>query len=140
MSLSIRFMSLVLLLSFALITFAEAADTKLPPITAIKDVQPNPSVFKSASRGKPIVLSSAKDAAKHFSEKELAKLAKKVDFKKQIVLVFAWRGSGQDSLKHVVMESFPEQVRFTLKRGRTRDLRPHVKLYVLRADVKWSVK
>ena len=35
---------------------------------------------------------------------------------------------------------FPEQVSFHLKPGRTRDLRRHVKVYVLRSNVKWKVE
>ncbi len=61
-----------------------------------------------------------------------------VDFEKQIVLVFAWRGSGQDKLDYVVAESFPEQITFTYRPGRTRDLRPHVYAYALRSNVAWK--
>ena len=35
---------------------------------------------------------------------------------------------------------FPEQVFFTYTPGRTRDLRPHVHVYALRSNVRWSVK
>ncbi len=135
----IRTMWLVLPLLFASIAFG-APDAKLPPITVLKGVTPKPGVFKAAGRGKPITLRSAEDAAKHFSEEELAKLEKQVDFEQQIVLVFAWRGSGQDRLEYAVAESYPEQIFFTLKPGRTRDLRPHIKVYALRSNVKWSVK
>lgn len=86
------------------------------------------------------MLPSEKEAAEHFGEQELAKLVKQVDIAQQFVLVFAWRGSGQDWLEHAVAESFPEQIFFTYKPGRTRDPRPHVRVYVLRSNVKWSVK
>jgi hypothetical protein len=86
---------------------------------------------------KSLNLRSAEDAAKHFSEDKLAKLIKRVGFEQW---VFAWRGSGQDPLEHGVAESYPEQISFTLRPGRTRDLRPHVKVFALRANVKWSVK
>ena len=39
-----------------------------------------------------------------------------------------------------IAESYPEQVFFTYKPGRTRDLRPHVYVFALRSNVKWSVK
>jgi hypothetical protein len=39
-----------------------------------------------------------------------------------------------------VKESFPEQIVFSYKRGRTKDLRSHLKVYVLRSDVKWAVE
>ena len=63
-----------------------------------------------------------------------------VDFSQQCLLVFAWRGSGQDKLDYSVAESFPEQVAFAYQPGRTRDLRPHVKVFAVRANVNWSVR
>ncbi len=135
--------SLVCLTTFIMIvamSTAKAAEEQVPAITALKGVKPDMSVFKAAKRDKPIALSSTEDAAKHFSKEALAELKKKVDFEKQVVLIFAWRGSGQDQLNYAVLESFPEQVVFTLKPGRTKDLRPHIHLYALRANVKWRVK
>jgi len=107
------------------------------PIQAVKGVTPRRSVFKAAGRGKPLVIRSAADAAEHFDDAAAAALKKRVDFKQQIVLVFAWLGSGQDRLTFAVAESYPEQVFFTLKPGRTRDLRPHVHVYALRSNVTW---
>ena len=87
---------------------------------------------------KPIVIKSAEEAAKHFDAKGLAAIRKQVDFAQQTVLIFAWRGSGGDRLNYAVMESYPEQIVFKLKRGRTRDLRPHVYIYALRKNVTWK--
>ena len=133
---------LIVLVGFAAVatTTAPAKDDKpLPPIKQLSGVSPARGVFKTTTRGKPIVIKSEKDAAKHFTGDDLAKLKKQVDFEKQFVLVFAWRGSGGDRLTFNVAESFPEQIFFSLKRGRTRDLRSHVKVYVLRSNVKWKV-
>ena len=118
----------------------EKPDPKIPSIKAVQKVQPNPSVFKAAKRMKPLVIRSREDASKHFSKKALDALTKQVNFKQQFVLIFAWRGSGQDKLTYNVAESYPEQIRFIHKRGRTRDLRPHVKVFALRSNVKWSAK
>lgn len=133
------------LASFALATMATSLllaeeTTSIPPIKEVKGVKPEASVFKASSARKPIVIKSEEDAAKHFAENAVADLKKQVDFKNQIVLVFAWRGSGQDKLTHVVAESFPEQITFSLVPGRTRDLRPHVHVYALRSNVKWMVR
>jgi hypothetical protein len=125
-----------------LVTFATAAaneDKMLGPIKQLTGLKPAKSVFGATTRGKPLVIKSDEDAAKHFTGDDLAKLKKQVDFKKQVVLVFAWRGSGGDRLTFDVAESFPEQIFFSLKPGRTRDLRSHVKVYVLRSNVKWKV-
>ena len=110
------------------------------PIVELRGVTPQRSAYQVAKRGVPVVIKSAAAAARHFDEAAVGKLQKQVDFKKQIVLLFAWRGSGQDKLEHVLLKSFPEQVRFSLKPGRTRDLRPHHHVYALRSNVKWSSK
>jgi len=125
--------SLILPFLFAAVAWGE------PPIKKI-GVIPKQSVFKDASRKKPLEIQTAEEAGKHFGEDSLAKLKKVVDFEKQFVLVFAWRGSGQDRLNYAVAESFPEQIFFTHKYGRTRDLRPHIYVFALRSNVKWSVK
>ena len=65
-------------------------------------------------------------------------IQKQVDFQQQVLLVFAWKGSGQDRLEFAVAESFPEQIFFSLKPGKTFDLREHVHLYAVRSNVKWS--
>ena len=131
--------ALLLPLLFALPVSAEP-DAKLPPIKKLTDVKPKRSVFRVAKRGKPLVIRTTKEAAEHFAKDDLAQLTKQVDFKQQFVLLFAWRGSGGDRLKYDVAESFPEQVMFHLKPGRTRDLRSHIHVYVLRSNVKWKVK
>ncbi|MDA1014885.1 MAG: hypothetical protein O3A00_10595 [Planctomycetota bacterium] len=109
----------------------------LPPITSIAKVKPDANVFKRSSRDKPLVIKSKEIAAKYFSADSLATLIKHVDFDRQLVLVFAWRGSGQDRLEYSVLESFPEQVVFSFKPGRTRDLRPHTEVFAVRSNVKW---
>jgi hypothetical protein len=117
-----------------------AAPANHPPITELKDLRAEKAVFTDATRTKPIVLKSLKDGAKYFGKEALAAISKAVDFEKQIVLLFAWKGSGQDRLRYVVKESFPEQIMFSYEPGRTRDLRPHVKMFVLRSNVKWTVE
>ena len=108
-------------------------------IVSIK-AKPDSSIFKNSNFNKPIVVKSKEEAAKHFGKEAIATLVKAVDFKKQVVLVFAWRGSGGDQLNYTVAESFPEQITFSRQFGRTRDLRPHAKVFALRSNVKWSMK
>jgi len=110
------------------------------PIEDLADAKSNQAVFKDAGRKKPLVLRKQEDLAKYFAKDELDKIMAKVDLKNQFVLVFAWRGSGGDRLNYNILESFPEQIVFQIKPGRTRDLRPHVRVFALRSNVKWSVK
>jgi hypothetical protein len=114
-------------------------DPKTLPIDEIRGLRPEPAVFKAAQRGKPIELRSGEEAQKFFTGDALESLKKQVDFAQQFVLIFAWRGSGQDKLKYDVAESYPEQVTFRVIPGRTRDLRPHVHVFSLRSNVRWSV-
>ena len=132
-----RQLSLFALLAFfCTTTLAQAA---LPAIEEIKSPKVKRMIFKDAKRNKPIKITSAKDAEKYL-QGETMKQLKKVDFEKQTVLIFAWRGSGGDKLNYVVAESFPEQITFSIKRGLTKDLRPHVRVFVLRSNVKWRVR
>jgi hypothetical protein len=127
-------LSIVMTAIFACIASAQQ------PIVELK-VTPEKSVFKDDSAwNKPIVIKSNDDAAKHFDKNALETIKKNVDFEKQIVLVFAWRGSGGDKLEYKILESFPEQVPFSLKAGLTDDLRSHTRVFVLRSNVKWGVK
>src|SRR4051812_24791386 len=79
------------------------------PIVELK-VTPEKSAFKNSAWNKPIVVKSQDEAGKHFGKDALEEIARKVDFKKQIVLVFAWQGSGGDKLEYSILESFPEQI------------------------------
>jgi hypothetical protein len=132
---------LLLIALLPLVTLAAAtASAPSNPIKELKDLTPKDTVFAASGSSKPLVFKAQKDAADYFSEAELAKLAKQVDFTSQIVLLFAWQGSGQDKLDFSVAESYPEQIRFTYTPGRTRDLRQHIRIYVLRSNVIWSAK
>ena len=46
----------------------------------------------------------------------------------------------QDKLEYEILESFPEQIPFSLKPGATDDIRSHSHVFALRSNVKWSVK
>lgn len=109
-----------------------------PPIQELGQLPVLPKAFEGG--GKPAEIKSAEDALAVLSKEDAEKLAKQVDFKQQVVLLFAWRGSGRDKLNYAVLESFPEQIVFSRERGLTKDLRQHVKIFALRSNVRWSVK
>lgn len=102
--------------------------------------KPTAAVFEAASRKTPLKIKAAGDLPKYFGEKDVATIKENVDFDEQFILVFAWRGSGQDKLNYDVAESFPEQIFFRILPGRTRDLRPHTHVFALRSNVTWSMK
>jgi hypothetical protein len=110
-----------------------------PAMVEIPGVAANQGIFASATRSEPVVIRSQGEAAHHFGADERAKLVRLVDFSRQFILVFAWRGSGQDRMDAAVAESFPEKVFFRHLPGMTRDLRPHVRIFALRNGVTWRV-
>jgi len=116
----------------------DAPSPKSTPILRLEGISPKPDALRSSSWSKPIMVRSAKEAAEQFPEEDLAKLTQQVDFAERVVLVFAWRGSGGDRLEYAVAESYPEQVFFTYRPGRTRDLVQHVRVYSLRSNVSWN--
>ena len=110
------------------------------PIKKVTGVTADDSVFRKSGPQEPLVISNVAEAKKYFGPDELKKLKTKVDFGKQVLMVFAWRGSGQDKLDYSVLESYPEQLNFIYTRGRTRDLRPHVYYFAVRSNVLWKGK
>jgi hypothetical protein len=76
----------------------------------------------------PAEVKSAEELAKSESLKGAAEAIKKqVNFDKEKVVFFAWAGSGQDRI--TPDEESPGT--FTYARGRTRDLRRHVRLFAV---------
>lgn len=115
------------------------ADASIAPIKAVEGLPFSNALERASSLAKPLVLETAEQAAKHLDQATLQKLTRQLDFNQQKLIVFAWKGSGQDKLAFEVLESFPEQVVFRYRPGRTRDLRPHVKAFAVRNNVKWRV-
>jgi len=132
---------LMLPLPWLLLLNAVAAEPPMKglPIIEIENVPTKPTVFQDATRKKPLIFRKAEEAAKYFEEKPFAALKKKADFDSHMVLVFAWHGSGQDKITYRIAESYPEQITFEYQPGRTRDYRPHVRIYALRKNVQWTV-
>lgn len=124
-------------------TVALSADEKKDsgPVRQIATEKADKIETKGGSATKPTKVTTAEELEMRVPDEATRKrLAQQVDFKSHTLLVFAWQGSGGDKIEYVILESKPEQVEFMVKPGRTKDLRPHVKLFVLPNDVKWAVK
>ncbi|MFI4859595.1 MAG: hypothetical protein ACIAXF_02820 [Phycisphaerales bacterium JB063] len=115
----------------------EGEDT---PLVRQIAASPNRDVFETARWNEPIELASAGDAAEYFEADQLAALNAAVDWEQEAVLVFAWRGSGGDRMTAQTDADNPDTVRFLYTRGLTRDLRPHVYVFVLKQGVVWEVE
>jgi membrane-bound inhibitor of C-type lysozyme len=134
-----RFVMIRFIMCVAVVCLTVCAAQAQEPIAAVT-VSPEQRIVKDAVWNRPIAIASRQDAAACFSAEAMNELGSQVDFEKQFLLVFAWQGSGGDRLSYTVAESFPEQIFFSMKRGLTRDLRPHVHVYALRSNVRWSIQ
>ena len=132
-----------LVIAMLVATLAVAEDKKPTTEPIVQVTLTNDDKVEETGKGatKPTEVSSEKELEKAIKDEATRKkIAKELDLKEQVLLIFTWQGSGGDKLDYSVAESFPEQVKFTYKMGNTDDIRSHVKLYVLRKNVKWSVK
>lgn len=125
----------------ALLLFSCLNDTcsAQDPVKEINGLELEDGMFDAVDGNRMILLTSSDDAKARLSEENFEKLNKAVDFEAQRVVIFAWRGSGRDQISFDVAESWPEQVGFRYNRGRTRDLRSHLKVFALRSNVSCSV-
>ncbi|MFO0912086.1 MAG: hypothetical protein U0795_03970 [Pirellulales bacterium] len=119
-----------------------------PAVVKLTDLTLKDNAFpqRPGRPGQPTVVKSEQDAAALFTDASVDQLKQKVDFAHQMVLVFAWQGSGKDELEVAVSESLPndvvrrrDQVVFSFEPGRTRDLRPHTYVFAVKSDAAWSV-
>ena len=128
--------TLALLGFLALCTADDKTDPKVQPVREliVKDLK----IGKvKAKLDEPAKVTNAEELAKLVADKdEAAKIAKEIDFAKEYLIVFAWEGSGQDRLDHAIKAEKDElSVSFTYTAGRTRDLRQHLHMYVVKKDV-----
>ena len=88
-----------------------------------------------------VQIKNADELAKLISDEKLRKrIASKVDFKTYTLLIFCWKGSGEDKLEYRVGGSDPELIFFNLQPGFTKDLKTHLAIHAVRNDCKWSAK
>ena len=93
-------------------------------------------VPEGGKAGVPAEVKSAEELAKcPVCGDEAEAIKKQVDFSKEKLLVFAWSGSGQDKVD-VTGETKDGKTALTVAYtpGKTRDLRRHVKLFVVPKD------
>ncbi len=126
----------VSLLTLFFLPTAYAQDVILP-IMPVEKANLTDAATQLAKLTAPIKITDVKTAEKYL-EGETLKAVKAVDFKKVKVLVFYWAGSGGDTLSYDILESHPEQINFKMQRGRTKDLRRHSKVFILRENVTYS--
>lgn len=108
-------------------------------VAQLPDVEPNQSAFEDGKETFPIQIKSAEGLVKYFGNDQGKTIGKKIDWQRQQILVFAWRGSSKDHLYYTILKSNPPQYVFYRARGETRDLKQHAYVYVVGLSTKWSV-
>ena len=125
------------------LTAIAKADAKATPgVKELKGIKPVASATGRGSANKPTAIKDKVALAKAFSDKAAQQaILKQVDFKKEILLVFRWAGSGQDRIVATSQKTKDGlAVVFGYSRGLTRDLRRHFKVYAVAKDAKWKVE
>lgn len=128
-----RFAILSLSFAAALAAAQEPKDDKAPKAREL-DVKDLKVEASATGLLKPKKITSEKELAEEIKDKvSRDAVAKKVDFDKEYVLLFKWSGSGGDKLSMTVKKDTTgkEDAVFTVTRGLTRDLRPHIKLFAV---------
>lgn len=109
----------------------------------IKEITALPAAGKPDFRGDwkmPTKISTADELTEYLGDRAPNDDLKAVDFEKSYVLVFKWAGSGQDKLNYEVDESGDApSIAFSRKAGFTRDLRQHLKAFVIAKDATYTV-
>jgi hypothetical protein len=127
-------------------SFALTADDKEKDKPTVKEIATKDLKIAFPKMGKatePTAITSAEDLAKNPVVGAAADDIKKhIDFEKQKLLVFAWSGSGGDRITASIgANSDGKSIVFAeYLRGKTFDLRQHVKLYAVPKDLKVVVE
>ena len=142
---SIRMTLTLLIFSCASMPITEAQGASQPQadnraLVRLDRMEVKQAAFAKSSATKPLILTSLEQAKTFFAPAQLKKISDNTNFDKQVLMVFAWRGSGQDRLDALLKESFPPQLSMKYTRGRTRDLRSHAAIFVVARNVIWNGK
>lgn len=96
--------------------------------------------FPKGKAEQPLAITTQAELAKAFPEEDWqTKIKKDVDFAKEKLLFFTWSGSGMDKITPKAEKGEKPTVVFQYRRGLTRDLRSHFRLYALPKDAEWKV-
>lgn len=109
------------------------------PITAL-EILPEFNAVSSAQWSEPTVIKFKENTTQYFGPAALLQLDSLVDFGRQQLLLFGWQGSGRDQLNYELTDLNAGHIYFSLKKGMTRDLRQHSKVFVVNSNVSWSVR
>ena len=117
---------------------AEEPEQKVPDEVAREIVLVKPIGGFRFTNGIGVKISSAEDLVQELPGQ--AAIAKQVDFTKEYLVMFTWRGSGGDKKSFKVEEGKDGPVVvFTTSAGQSADLKPHVRLYAITKKATWRI-
>ena len=139
-------MRTILALSVLFAASVAVADDKEKDKPAVKEIATKGLKVTFPKTGKatePTTIKTAEELKKNPVVGAAAgEIAKQIDFEKQSLLVFAWAGSGQDKITASIGADSDKKsiVYVEYIRGKTFDLREHVRLFVVPKDLKVVVE
>ncbi|HVL13334.1 MAG TPA: hypothetical protein VM529_12275 [Gemmata sp.] len=101
-----------------------------------------PAVKEIATKALKLTPAKMGKATDPTTIKTAEEIARQIDFEKQSLLVFAWAGSGRDNITASIGADSDKKsiVYVEYIRGKTRDLRQHVRLFAVPKDLKVVVE
>ena len=121
----------------ALLTADEKKDAK-PTVKEIPTKDLKLTIPEKGKPTEPTTITSAGDLAKNeVVGKAADDIKEQIDFNKQKLLVFAWHGSGQDRMTASIGAEGKDLIVFVeFLPGKTKDFRPHTRLFAVPKDLK----
>jgi hypothetical protein len=132
-----RLAALTLFLVAPLLLADDKADPKDPKAPKAREISVKGLPTERGGFGKPAKMDTEAEMKKIVLDETAQKeISKQVNFKKEYLLLFRWAGSGGDKVSFTTKDG---EVTFDFKRGLTRDLRMHSKLFAIPKDAKYKL-
>ena len=132
-----RTAALALLLAAPLLLAQEKTDLKGPKVKP-REITVKGLPTERGRFGKPVKMGTEAEMKKVVLDESAQKeISKRVNFKREFLLLFRWSGSGGDRLTFTTDRN--GDVTFNLKRGLTRDLRMHSKLFAIPKGARYTL-
>lgn len=133
-----RLAALTLFLAVPLVLADDKSEPKDPNAPKAREITVKGLPTQRGAFGKPEKMTTEAEMKKVVLDASAQKeISKKVNFKKEYLVLFRWSGSGQDRVSYTTDKN--GDVTFAFKRGFTRDLRMHSKLFAIPKSAKYKL-
>ncbi len=130
-------LALCALIAFSPALFADKTEPDDPKAPKARELDLK-GITASGEGGRfaPNKITKADDLDAYVGKEGKEAILKQANLKKEYLVVFRWAGSGGD---RVTMSAEGDKVTFNYKRGLTRDLRQHLKIFALPAKATYEM-